>query len=97
MLQSYETVTTTVTARTSTTTSGSGEVALSLPFGSIQMRKTFAAVLDGDDPDVAIVAPAPGSYLSGQGSTYVVGDLATDPTTWITSIEQSMHGAGQPR
>ncbi|MCJ7738447.1 MAG: right-handed parallel beta-helix repeat-containing protein, partial [Anaerolineae bacterium] len=95
-LQSYETVTTTITARTSTTVSGSSEVALSLPFGTIQMRKTFDAVLDGDNPDVAIMAPAAGSYLSGAGTTYVVGGLATDPTTWITTTELSIVALGSP-
>ena len=61
------------------------------------MRKAFGAVLDGDDPDVAIMAPTTGSYLSGEGTTYVVGGLATDPTTWIVSDRTEHRRAGQRR
>jgi hypothetical protein len=84
-LQSYESVSTTVTAHT-TGSSGQGEIVLSLPFAGLQLRKTFSAVLDGDNPTLAILAPADGAYL--RGTHYVVGGTASDPTTWI--VEQGL-------
>ncbi|NLG26548.1 MAG: hypothetical protein GX557_01470, partial [Chloroflexi bacterium] len=93
-LETYETAYATITARTSTMVSGSGDIILRLPYGDIQMRKTIAVVLDGDNPTVAIVSPANGAYL--RGSTYVVGGAAWDPTTWVTETSLSIVANGSP-
>jgi hypothetical protein len=93
-LQRYEEISTTVTARVNpATASASDAIDLTLLFGDVQMRKTLSAVVDGDDPNVAIVAPADGAYL--RGAHYVVGGSTTDPTTWITARSLSIVSQGR--
>lgn len=88
-LRPYEAVSTTVTAQVnSTTTTARSNTILSLKFGEVQLRKTVEAVVDGDYPNVAIIAPAEGAYL--RGAYYVVGGWASDPTTWITEARLSI-------
>jgi hypothetical protein len=93
-LQSYESVQTTITARTGSQFSGSDNISLRLDFGGVAMHKQISAVLDGDDPVVAIMAPADGEYL--RGASYVVGGAAWDETTWVTEASLSIVAQGQP-
>jgi len=86
-LQLYEVVSTTITARVSAT-SAHDEIVLRLPYGGLQLRKAFTAVVDGDNPNVSVQVPANGAFL--RGTTLVVGGSATDPTTWVTGAELSI-------
>ncbi|MHB0857880.1 MAG: right-handed parallel beta-helix repeat-containing protein, partial [Anaerolineae bacterium] len=88
-LQMYEVVSATVTARVKPdTTSARNEIYLELLYGDVQLRRSVQAIVDGDDPNVAIMAPVDGAYL--RGTSYVVGGSATDSTTWITESSMSI-------
>ncbi len=93
-LQVYEGISMTVTARVDpATTSADSEIALNLLYKDLQRSRTARAVVDGDDPEVAIIAPPGGAYL--RGDAYVVGGSARDPTTWIAEVGLSVvpHGS----
>ena len=93
-LQLFEKVSTSVTAKVkSDVASAAGEIALDLPYAGVQMHKTIRAVVDGDNPAVAIVAPPDGAYLNA--TSYVVGGSATDPTTWISERSLSIVPDGE--
>jgi hypothetical protein len=94
-LRLYEGIAATVRATVKPdTVSGDGDIALTLTYGDVQMRKAISAVVDGDEPRVAIISPAAGACL--RGTSYVVGGMATDPTTWVTGAELSIVPQGQP-
>ena len=76
------------------TLSGNDDITLDLLYGAVQMHKTMLATVDGDNPVVAIIAPANGAYL--RGTSYVVGGSTTDPTTWITERSLSIVPQGRP-
>jgi parallel beta-helix repeat protein len=88
-LRPYEAVSTTVTARVKPDTSSArGYINIKLQFDDVSLSKEVEAVVDGDDPNVAIIAPSNGAYL--RGAYYVVGGSAIDPTTWITEASLSI-------
>ncbi len=67
------------------TSSQTSVISYSLPYQDKVIDGTIDIFVDVDDPDVAIFAPADGAFL--RGSSFVVGGTASDPTSWVETVE----------
>ncbi len=99
-LQLWETVSTTVTTTVESglSASVSDEAVASLPY---QVRDEpedittrVPVVVDVDNPEAAIVAPADGALLGGGISSYVIGGSANDATSWVTRVDLALPVVG---
>jgi hypothetical protein len=99
-LQLWEVVSTTITATVAITltTSVEDEAVATLPYQvndePEDITTRVPVVVDVDNPEVAIVAPAGGALLGGGINSYVIGGSASDPSSWVTRVDVALPIAG---
>ncbi|MCW5852953.1 MAG: FG-GAP repeat protein, partial [Anaerolineae bacterium] len=80
-----------VAAATSTT----GTLQSSVVYSGRTMTDRVDVIVDADNPTVQITAPVNGAVL--RGTSFVVGGIADDPTSWVSGVEVKVDsGAYQP-
>lgn len=95
-----QTASVTVTARVNPALPGTavGDTLASLPYmvsgtpSDITRHVVIAA--DKDNPQVVLLKPAHNAVLGGGISTYVIGGLATDETSWVRRVELDLPAGG---
>jgi hypothetical protein len=86
-LQFLDQVSSTVTAKINpvVTTSVVAQINVALPYPTQAISNFVPIIVDVDNPNVTLDAPVNGQLL--RGSSYVVGGTASDPTSWVSSVQ----------
>ncbi|MGD8626149.1 MAG: Ig-like domain-containing protein, partial [Anaerolineae bacterium] len=97
-LQTWERVSTTVTAVAANAPSARGEAVVSFPYPmgdeTQDIESRVGVTLDNEDPAVSVSAPGDGELIGGGVSDYVVGGNAGDETSWVDHVSLQLPGAG---